>query len=1291
MNVQKSLGRWILYSLCLAPAVVMLGYYGLEYIPRQRDYFMDLRFRALAKIGDQVRTKVDSLLTALDYATKFDGQSAKYIAALVPDLRYTQECGDSPNPRVQFGATEDTVRFKSKQGCAAVAALSKVFAQSTSDDLFDDVIIADSSGRVVYQRSPGSPRIVALGDLKKASPDTKTASGESAGANADNVRYTRFGDSEFALLMQPLRISSTNLPDQTLVVCGLVRSQRLAEEARHVPPLYLLAIFAPLLIVFLSGPFLKILLLTRTGRLAFRDLALLSACAVITAGLLTLLLTSWRVYWTGGGQSELEQFAHSLNHHLVCDIKLMQRTLAQLDEERTSNIRRPLTDQTDILASNQAKMPPVESAPFDFVFWTDEDGCQVAKWTTKVINTGRVDQSSQQHFRDLRAKRFWSIDGNPFTLQTLISPTTSQLIVVMGMAADGPGRKAPCGQAPADSGKAQKASRIIESAIVGLLPSVSSTLMPPGAGFAIIDPRGEVIFHSSPERDLHENLFDEIRSPSPWRAAVAMGIERSGCAYYRGRKYQFYMQPVTGIAGSSWNIATFRELEPRQAMIGMVWSETLALFLAPLCLLAVALVLLSAALRVQMRQTWRQQVDFVLIRFWPDAARAPVFLRLAKELAVLTLLSLLVVILGSAHAYRSAGWLLPFCYVAPAAAITLSVFRLRKSDPASWNRVPSGQRQPAYIACVSLLLVLLAVVPTLGLFSICDAFENRLYLMRWQRELVNSWNARRTRIQANINGSPAFSDNARRLVLDRFSSREKLSGWSGRDYIKHFWGTELSTEPEARNKVDAVPDWWQTLVASIRPETEQAGAAEAGALAGSLTESSPCQWRTAPGSSRLILICRSGPAPVEVASTLPATGVGLDPPWWVALLVLLGGAYAWNCRALCRLFLQDFDYSPLPFLPALPAPAAMQSDVLLLGLPLARKDEAVRQWLGHAPPRVNLYAAHLSESWLAETITRVQRELTASPALAAQAAAGGTTTQLAPTVSRTRWVHISNLEAKLSEPRDRQIVAGLVENLIAMNIGGARPRLIVTSTIDPVFHFDSVLTDERKKIYEHPLAEPELQRISRLLYNFRKAQAPGPADQPPEWATRDDAGAAVYEECRHHQALLAVGEEVASSAALTPRHEALLARIAERAQALYKLFWACCARSEKLLLIQLAQTGLVNPLCLDTLQALVRKGLILPGSRPRIMNETFLRFLTAAEAPATVHQWESEAGESSWPVIRNVVLVLIAAGLVVVAMTQREAMQTVTAVLTGVGTVMAVLFRLAGYFGGHREPPAEES
>ena len=74
-----------------------------------------------------------------------------------------------------------------------------------------------------------------------------------------------------------------------------------------------------------------------------------------------------------------------------------------------------------------------------------------------------------------------------------------------------------------------------------------------------------------------------------------------------------------------------------------------------------------------------------------------------------------------------------------------------------------------------------------------------------------------------------------------------------------------------------------------------------------------------------------------------------------------------------------------------------------------------------------------------------------------------------------------------------------------------------------------------------------------------------------------------------------------------------------------------------------------------------------------------------------MRQWESEAGESSWLVIRNVVLALLALGLVVLALTQQPTLQTVTAVLTGVGTVMAGLFRLFGFFSSRRVPTAETS
>jgi len=650
--------------------------------------------------------------------------------------------------------------------------------------------------------------------------------------------------------------------------------------------------------------------------------------------------------------------------------------------------------------------------------------------------------------------------------------------------------------------------------------------------------------------------------------------------------------------------------------------------------------------------------------------------------------SMIVVSLGWADAYGSTGWLLPFCFLMPLAVAAFAMFRIRKSDPATWDVPPTGQRQPAYTACLSLLLLLLTVVPTVGLFGVCRAFEARLHLMRWQQELLKCVDARRSRMAASIEGSPALTDQAKAFLRERFlSPAEAARAWDRQGYIGHFWQTTVG-----RGTVrtpDSKAPWWQTLLAYIRPEA-QADAMEAGALARDHLGSSACQWHMQPGRpARMLLSCGAASgAPVEIASTLPAIDIPSNPLWWLVSLLLLGGAYAWNSRAFCRLYLLDFYFTPLPLLNALPAPAGTQGHLLVLGLPLARKDEAVRQWLGYTPVRVNLYGVRFSEDWVKRTTTRLERELLAGSGMAAQAVVGGTTVQSAPAGAIKPWIHISNLESKLGDALDRRVVADLLEKLILMDVAGIRLRLILTSAVDPVFHFDSVLSDERKKIYEHPLPEPELQRLARLLHNFRIVQVPGPEAQLPEWA-RNETGAIVYEECRHHQALLAVGEEVARSAAAGSSPKALLGLVEERARALYKLFWFCCTRSEKLLLIQLAQTGFFNPLCADTLEELVRKGLILPGPRPRIMNTTFRAFLQTVEGPATVREWESEAGESSWLVIRNVVLGLIAVGLMVVALTQHEALQTVTAVLTGAATVMAALFRLTGFLTDRRSAAPE--
>src|ERR1700730_9241221 len=119
MSAHKRLGRLLVYGLCLMPAIIMLGFYWFEYIPSQLEYFMNLRFRTLSIISDQLRTKIESLATSLENAQKSDSDADKYIQALVPDLTYQGCSASAMASAVEFGTADDSVRFRSKNGCVA--------------------------------------------------------------------------------------------------------------------------------------------------------------------------------------------------------------------------------------------------------------------------------------------------------------------------------------------------------------------------------------------------------------------------------------------------------------------------------------------------------------------------------------------------------------------------------------------------------------------------------------------------------------------------------------------------------------------------------------------------------------------------------------------------------------------------------------------------------------------------------------------------------------------------------------------------------------------------------------------------------------------------------------------------------------------------------------------------------------------------------------------------------------------------------------------------------------------
>jgi hypothetical protein len=148
-------------------------------------------------------------------------------------------------------------------------------------------------------------------------------------------------------------------------------------------------IFAPLAVLLLSGPFLKIVLLTRTGRLAIHDMALLSLFTLIAGALATVMMLSWHKYglYEEKSASEMAKFATSLNEQIALDLKRIQSTLEGFDKVLPANIVEPADrDRTDLL-KDPLPVTPDGPIPFNFVFWTNRNGCQVVKWTTRRFNT----------------------------------------------------------------------------------------------------------------------------------------------------------------------------------------------------------------------------------------------------------------------------------------------------------------------------------------------------------------------------------------------------------------------------------------------------------------------------------------------------------------------------------------------------------------------------------------------------------------------------------------------------------------------------------------------------------------------------------------------------------------------------------------------------------------------------------------------------------------------------------------------------------------------------------------
>lgn len=132
----------------------------------------------------------------------------------------------------------------------------------------------------------------------------------------------------------------------------------------------------------------------------------------------------------------------------------------------------------------------------------------------------------------------------------------------------------------------------------------------------------------------------------------------------------------------------------------------------------------------------------------------------------------------------------------------------------------------------------------------------------------------------------------------------------------------------------------------------------------------------------------------------------------------------------------------------------------------------------------------------------------------------------------------------------------------------------------------------------------------------------------------------------------------------------------------YRYRWELCTKAERLLLIQLANGYSPNPLNLEPLEHLIRRGYIFQDNGWHIINNSFKRFVLSAENDVVVSSWIAEAMQSNWQYVRIPLFTLVLVALGLIAYSASEAVESLMAIMTGVLSITPLLLRSFSLFKG---------
>ena len=851
----RLLNRLRVPAAVLLALLLMVGaYYTLHY-RTNADYLASRNFRLLATLGNQVREAVrnEGILISNTVESRYGALSPR-----IEDIGSCTVPWRLPDQTTRGGAlklwrtldsSDGTYRisFKSERAeentpsaCGRVELNDLLDPLFSSRKAFDAVLLANSTGKVVYLHGPKSLRVEQLDLLIQNRHDSKVATSQgqekdndfnafqgysgSAEAELGDRLYTTFVQ-PFSLQLASVDTAGTNeTPHEVWLLAGLVAKDELITQSLALSPSSVAFLLGILLLAALAWPLAKLKMLGERQRVKRTDVLLVGVCSLLGVSVVTMFLLDFGVYRTlkSSAEMQLKDFAEQMESNLLVEIRLAYDQMLDFERLKSAEL------------SQRAKTSPFKASypHFESFALISDDGQQVFKQTKESIaplisvaermyfqriqqgmtlNIPEPEEKSEEDLKEAEARP----KGEPFFLESVRSWTNGKWQAVIASPVSAPSEP-----------PAQVAALAIQ------MVSVIDPVLPPGFEFAVVGDDGTVLFHSDSARNLAEDFFEETDQDRRFHSIVLARHDEAFDVHYWGERYRAFAIPVKGLP---WTIVAMRN-EQVLEKVNLDWLvTTLILVLVYLGTFTLALTV-ATFLRPGFQAVW----------IWPDRDRSDDYVKLvaifvtfciaflialfglrgtgflfgvagllpalsfvaaylilnqagnrtarkrAVEVCGVLLLTLLGFVLSTAPLEQGAGLWVRWSVL----ALAVCAFLLAADGPRRWRELQPGARMAvsrSYPVLGLLLVFLAAVLPTAGFFKIAHRLQMNSFVRNGQLNMAKELHDRFAPLTTGA-GSAAVSGLtvARGLVDEHPVTLARRSKPSLNFYGSAFFDTTLS-------------------------------------------------------------------------------------------------------------------------------------------------------------------------------------------------------------------------------------------------------------------------------------------------------------------------------------------------------------------------------------------------------------------------------------------------------------------------------------------------------------------